>query len=161
MFTIIVIIVFLVVPICVWLFGRVSKIKFSRTVSNSIFVSIVASLIVMAGCIPVYMQKLTERATLEAVYYNNIQNYQSTITDTTAYLSEDEFVNQLIAGSVEKINLGEQIAQRISEWRDSVNAYNIQFNTYKAMAGNIFTGVLYPKLPNELKMLTISTNSSE
>lgn len=157
MLTIIVLAIFLIIPICVWFLSILTKKTFSRPVSNGLFISVVGSLLIIICCIPVYMQKLGERAQLEAIYYNNIQNYQTTITDTTAYLSEDEFVNQLIAGSVEKINLGEQIAQRISEWRDSVNAYNIQFNTYKTMSGNIFTGILYPKLPSELKMLTISS----
>lgn len=123
-------------------------------------VSGVLSPLLIAACCTLYMGNLEDRAKLEAIYFNNIQNYQVAITETTTYLSQDEFINQLIAGSIEKTNLGEQIAGRIAEWRNIVNDYNIQYNIYKAMSGNIFTGIFYPEIPDELRMLTISTTNS-
>ena len=118
--------------------------------------------LLLAICCIIYMGNLGDRAEIEATYYNNIQNYQVAITETTTYLSQDEFVDQLIAGSIEKTNLGEQVATRIAEWRNTVNAYNLRYNKYEAMSGNIFTGLFYPKLPDDLRMLTISaTNSSQ
>ena len=118
--------------------------------------------LLLAICCIFYMGNLSDRAEIEATYYNNIQNYQVAITETTTYLSQDEFISQLIAGSIEKTNLGEQVATRIAEWRNTVNNYNIQYNKYKAMSDNVFTGLFYPKLPDDLRMLTISaTNLSQ
>lgn len=92
---------------------------------------------------------------LDTFYNTNNQNYQITIDKTASYLSVDEFKSQVIAGSIEKSNLAQTISNRIAEWRDQVNDYNLAIASMQYFDQNIFTGILYPNRVQELKPLVL------
>ena len=110
-----------------------------------------------AICSILYMGNLQDRAKLEAFYESNARNYRISTSTTETYLSEEIFTEVIIQGSVEKIGIGEQLAQRIVEWRNSINDYNTQLKMYQSMSDNIFTGLFYPRIPESLTPLYIQS----
>lgn len=96
-------------------------------------------------------------AELKAFSEVNTQNYATTFTETRAILSEEEFTDNLVSGSLEKTNVGQTISQRIMEWRDVVNAYNLEVaHKQKIRTLWIYPGwMVMPPEVDELPMLTI------
>lgn len=95
---------------------------------------------------------------LQAFFESNAGNYQVAVDETASYLSEEEFVNQLVAGSIEKLEQSTYVSERIKEWRDSVNAYNLTVAGLKYWDDNPFTGVLVPDSIQDMKLLLMSSS---
>jgi hypothetical protein len=102
-----------------------------------------------------YTQSITRRAYLESFYQSNATNYKVAADMTASYLSQDKFIEQIIAGSIEKQQLATEISKRIAEWRDGVITYNQILITYKAWDNNLLVGVFVPDLPDYLQTLEI------
>lgn len=94
-------------------------------------------------------------ARLTAFYDANYRNYGVAVDKTAAYLSEGESGGALVAGSLEKLELAGFISERMKEWRDAVNEYNQQVAVYRYYSTHLVVGVLYPDLPDYVKMLVI------
>lgn len=88
-------------------------------------------------------------------YETNNLNYGIAVDETASYLSQETFENQFIAGSLEKVGLAGFISERIKEWRDDVNQFNLNLARYKYYEDHPFLGVLYPDTPDYLKTLVI------
>ncbi len=91
----------------------------------------------------------------QAFHDANVANYEITVDKTASYLSEEAFTNTLIEGSVEKWQQAGYVSERISEWRDAVNEYNLTIASMKYYNQNIFTGVLVPDGVEDSKLLII------
>jgi hypothetical protein len=92
----------------------------------------------------------------KAFYETNNTNYAITIDKTASYLSSDKFVSgALVEGSIEKVQLGPAISDRIKEWRDAVNDYNTTIASLKFFDSNIWTGVMVPDEVQNMKLLVI------
>ncbi len=102
-----------------------------------------------------YTQNITRRAYLESFYQSNSTNYKVAADMTASYLSQDKFIEQIIAGSIEKQQLATEISKRIAEWRDGVVNYNQILITYRAWDNNVLVGVFVPDLPDYLQTLEI------
>lgn len=98
---------------------------------------------------------ISVRASLTNFYHNNVGLYQITADKTASYLSVESFTQQLVAGSIEKMQLTNVVSQRLAEWRDQVAAYNNGLAIYEAWQDNLFVGVFYPRLPTDLRPLQI------
>ena len=61
----------------------------------------------------------------QAFYMANTQNYQIAISQTESYLSEKEFLDKLVDGSLERLQQAGYVSERIAEWRDAINNYNL------------------------------------
>ncbi len=94
-------------------------------------------------------------AELDVFYQVNSRNYEIAIDETASYLSEQEFAQALVEGSLEKIELAGYVSERISEWRDAVNAYNTHIAKMKYYDSNILLGSLYPDAVRNAKLLII------
>ncbi len=101
------------------------------------------------------MLNSADYAELEAFYQANSRNYEITVDETASYLSQQEFTQTLIEGSLEKIELAGYVSERIGEWRDAINRYNLTIARMKYWDGNIFLGTLYPDAVRDAKLLSI------
>lgn len=87
----------------------------------------------------------------------NAKNYSISVTETKAILSEKAFKDFLVAGSIEKTQVGAGILKAITEWRDSVNQYNLNLASMRAIRANWFLGpMIMPKIPDDLTPLIIN-----
>ena len=92
----------------------------------------------------------------QAFFEANTQNFATAVDNTAAYLSVDSFAEGLlIEGSLEKLQLATIVAERITEWRDAVNAYNLGIASMQYYDQNALLGVLYPDAVQEMKLLII------
>ena len=102
---------------------------------------------------------LGKSARMEMFYNVNAQNYANAVqeTDDVLSVSLDKFVEALVPleGSVEKMDVGQEVALRIKEWRDSVNTFNNDLAGMRRYDGNVWTGILYPTLPDDIKPIQI------
>ena len=90
------------------------------------------------------------------IFYDvNVNNYKATADDATTYLSEEEYRDNLIGGSIEYAGQAGYISERLAEWRDAVNEYNEWLARYEYYDSHWFIGVLYSNLPEELTYLEI------
>ena len=96
-------------------------------------------------------------AELDAFQKANVQNFAVAPDKTSVILSEEKFLESLIAGSIEKTEVGKSIAQQIVEWRDATNAYNIEVaHKQKMRTLWLYPGwAVMPAEVNELPLLTI------
>ena len=94
-------------------------------------------------------------ARLQTFYEVNNQNYATTLNQTEALLSTEKFTSQLVAGSIEKLQVASTVSERIKEWRDKVNEYNTATASMKYYDSNIWTGVLIPDEVQNMKLLRI------
>ena len=124
--------------------------------------TVVAPMAFIAAIIPPMIQYPTniERvAYMTSFYRNNTQAYEVAADRTASYLSQDKFIQELeskfVAGSLEKMQLANIVSQRITEWRDGVVAYNQIMETYKRLTYNPWTGILIPRIPDDVKPLAI------
>lgn len=90
-------------------------------------------------------------------YETNHHNYEAAIEDTSSYLSSEEFTGMLIAGSIEKFELAGYVSERVKEWRDEVNQFNLDIARYRIYSTHLLTGVLHPELPDHVQPLIITT----
>jgi hypothetical protein len=54
------------------------------------------------------------------------------------------------------MGIGQSVANRVLEYRNSVNAYNTAFAKYRAYKRNILFGIAYPTVPEEMRLLIIN-----
>jgi hypothetical protein len=131
--------------------------------------AVVASLIfmVIAIVIPVgiYASNIGTIADMEAFYNASATNFQITRDDTASYLSEDMIVSNValipITGSIEKMGMGQSVANRVLEYRNACNDYNSAFARYKAYKNSWLFGIAYPSIPDEMRLLIINPVSGE
>lgn len=119
--------------------------------------SAVGLLIVVIATPAVYASNAIRIAELKAFQETNIQNYSTAVNETRAILSGEEFIGKMIAGSVEKTELGKSISERVREWRDAANANNIEVvEKQKVRTLWFYPGwMIIPAEVNDLKLLTI------
>ncbi len=126
--------------------------------------AIVASLVfvVITIIIPVgiYSSNIGKIADLEAFYNASATNFQISRDDTASYLSEDKIQSNItlipITGSIERMGVGQSAANRVLEYRNSVNAYNTAFAKYRAYKRSMLYGIAYPEVPSEMRLLIIN-----
>lgn len=131
--------------------------------------AIIASLIclVISFLIPVgiYSTNIGKVADLESFYLASSTNFELTRNDTASYLSEDKIESNVtlipITGSIERMGIGQSVANRVLEYRNSVNAYNTAFAKYRAYKRNILFGLAYPTVPEEMRLLIINPVQNE
>ena len=131
---------------------------YSRDNACAAVVFLAIGLVALLIAIPLnYADNSVRIAELKAFSEANIQNYATTVTETQAILSEEEFTDKLVSGSLEKTEIGQSISQRIMEWRDAVNAYNIEVaHKQRIRTIWIYPGWIFiPPEVNELPLLTI------
>jgi hypothetical protein len=121
---------------------------------------------VLVVIIPVgiYSSNIGKIADLEAFYNASATNFQISRDDTASYLSEDKIQSNVtlipITGSIEKMGVGQSVANRVLEYRNSVNDYNSAFAKYKAYKGSLLYGIAYPSVPSEMRLLVINPVSN-
>jgi len=115
----------------------------------------VVATIFLLICILVPIFNGAQLARLTTFHEINNSNYGIAIDETVSYLSQEDFEEQLIVGSLEKVALTGFISERIAEWRDGVNAYNLELAEYRYYATHPFLAVLYPSVPDHIKTLVI------
>ena len=98
----------------------------------------------------------------QAFYDYNTHNYAAAVTGTQAILSEQVFRGSLVAGSLEKTDVGKETAARVREWRDSVVNYNANVAGMRVTRDSwILPGFLWmPEIPATLKPIVIETVSA-
>ena len=94
-------------------------------------------------------------AEYEAFYRANYDNYGVAVDETASYLSTDKFEGYLIDGSIEKLSQAGYVSERIKEWRDEVNKFNINISRYRYLSTHPFIGILKPNLPDYIQPLSI------
>lgn len=95
---------------------------------------------------------------MTAFYHSNQQNYEATEDATYLILSEQQRIAAAfipIEGSIERMDVGSTLAQRIVERRQAVNSYNVKLTKYRYFSTNAWTSWYYPRLPQDLKLITI------
>lgn len=99
---------------------------------------------------------------LKATYYNLTGQYQYAITDTQILLTPSVSVNAdnstvliPIQGSIEKIGVGSQVANQITDLRNEVSKYNNSLITLREWKTNFWLGILYPEVDSSLKPMAI------
>lgn len=120
------------------------------------FVGIIAAVALLLCSIIIPIGTGVALARMEAFYEANVQNYEVAADETASYLSTEAFQALLMAGSIEKIELADEVAARIVEWRDAVNQYNNKLASFTYYNQNLWVGTFYPTPPDYLKMLKIT-----
>jgi len=120
-----------------------------------LWTGIVTGLIFLAICIGAPLHSGAAVARYSTFYETNNINYGIAVNETASYLSQEKFENQLIAGSIEKFQQAGYVSERIKEWRDSVNGYNLNLASYRYYSENFWIGVLLVDLPDTVKTLVI------
>jgi len=98
---------------------------------------------------------ISDRISLETFYYDNFQNYGTAVDKTASYLSEEEFVSSLLAGSIEKLEYAGFVADRILEWREEVTHYNRGLRSYRYWQEHFLTDILFRDVAEDLQSLVI------
>lgn len=122
---------------------------------GAILIGGVASLLLLIILSVITVCNSVEFVKLKAFYQANSRNYEIAVDETASYLSEESFRQALIDGSIEKFELAGYVSDRISEWRDAANRYNIAIANMKYFDSTIFFGVLYPDELRDAKLLII------
>jgi heme/copper-type cytochrome/quinol oxidase subunit 1 len=88
---------------------------------------------------------------------HNVQNYAVTVSETRILLSEKEFRNVLVEGSLEKMQVGAEVSKRLVEWRDKVNDYNLNVASIRVIRDLwVLPGFLVmPEIPDDLVPIVI------
>ena len=101
-----------------------------------------------------YISNVTTVKKAETFYTTNYQNYQATIDETRNLLSGESVGGTLMSGSVEKMEQGKAISERIGEMRDRVNRFNNAVAMNRTWCRTFWP--LMPCLSNDVKPITIS-----
>ncbi len=125
-------------------------------------VFVVVSLIIPVG---IYSSNIGKIADLEAFYMASATNFEISRDDTASYLSESKIESNItlipITGSIERMGVGQSTANRVLEYRNSVNAYNSAFAKYRAYKRNMLYGIAYPEVPTEMRLIIINPVQNE
>jgi len=123
--------------------------------------SLVFLLLVVIIPVGIYTSNIGTIAELEAFYVASAENFQIARDDTASYLSEEVILESShlipITGSIEKMGVGQSVADRVQEYRDSVNAYNSAIARYKAYKDSLLYGIAYPSVPDHMRLLIIES----
>lgn len=100
----------------------------------------------IAYTLPMYCYYMDKQAQLEAFYNTNNQNYSIIVdkTDDLLTLSADAYLDTLVDGSIEKMEVGSAEAQRLAEWRDAVVDYNTTRSRVLKYDSSFWFGNLVP-----------------
>ena len=119
--------------------------------------------LIISVIIPVttYTTSIGTVAELEAFYNASSTNFEISRDDTASYLSEEKIEKAdgsliPIYGSIERMGMGASAANRILEYRNTVNLYNTSFARYKAYSTNFLFSIAYVPVPIQLKVLVIN-----
>ena len=85
-------------------------------------------------------------ASLEAFKTSNLGNYETAAELTEALLSEDSTYTYLVDGSIERFEQSQVASDRIREWRDAANRYNVELARMKKAKANMWIGAVYPEV---------------
>lgn len=123
---------------------------------GALTIIIIISIIAPIMCSSEYYGNYEERASLEAFYTTNTQNYAYTINMSTNILSEAKFTEGLsnIGIGLAYEGQSQAITQAIVEWRNALNDYNMKLAKYNAGNSNILTSWFFPK--TNIQYLTIN-----
>ena len=117
---------------------------------------LLTSVLMLSIC---YVMYVGSNARLSAFYEASKSNYVYAIdeTDSVLTISQESLKDTLIAveGSVEKLQVGDAVTQRIAEYRDAVNQYNSDLAYVRAMDSNFLVGVMYATPDENLKLIAI------
>jgi hypothetical protein len=149
------------------LFAIFIGIGFISAITAIIFknkVAIIGSLafIVISVIIPVciYASNIGTIANMEAFYSASATNFQISRDDTASYLSMDKMLSNTalipITGSIEKMGVGQSVADRILEYRNAINDYNSAFAQYRAYKRSLLFGIAYPSIPEQMRLLIVN-----
>lgn len=98
-------------------------------------------------------------ARLVAFYESNAQNYGTAVqmTEDILTISLDKLVGSIIPvqGSIEKIDVGQTLSDRIGEYRTAVNKYNSDISVMRTFDGNPLLGLYFPTLPDYVVPIVI------
>jgi len=121
----------------------------------AIALGIIIGIVFLFPCILIPINNGMDLAQWEAFYDTNVANYTITVDKTASYLSVEKFESQLIGGSVEKWQQAGYVSERLREWRDAVNEYNLTMASMRWVDRNIWIGVFMPPIPERLVPLVI------
>lgn len=142
------------------LLSLVASIIYRNRNKAAILGSIAFLLLTVIIPIGIYTANIGTIAELEAFYLASATNFEYARDDTASYLSEETIAANTalipITGSIEKIGVGQSVAERIREYRNSVNSYNSAFARYKAYKNNLLYGIAYPEIPDYMRLLIIN-----
>lgn len=94
----------------------------------------------------------------QAFYDGNTRNYEVIVDRTASYLSKQTFIETAlipIEGSIEKFNLTKDLNNRLLEWRNAVNNYNLSIASLKYFDNNPLFGSMIPDSVQDMKLLVI------
>lgn len=142
--------------------GCIVGLKKSDSYSNegwwigTVFSGLILIIIIIVALVA-YAANATRVSELKAFRDVNVQNYSVVVAETRAILSSEEFIDKMVEGSLEKTGTGQSIADRIKEWRDAVNQYNIEVaGKQRTRSLWLYPGwLIMPPEINELALLTI------
>ena len=121
----------------------------------AVMLGTIVGLIILGICVGCTLSNGASVARLQAFLDANIINYEVTIDDTAVYISEEEFIDKIVSGSLEKLQQAGYVSERIKEKRDAVNTYNKDIASLKYYDGNIFTCSLVPNQIRDMKLIII------
>ena len=124
----------------------------------SIIVPSIALFVLLLTTTIVLVNNANGLAQWEAFYDANSRNYEIAVDRTASYLSEQAFVERAlipVEGSIEKLEQGKYVSERIAEWRNKVNQYNTTIASMQYYDNNPIFGSLVPDEVQDMKLLII------
>lgn len=107
-------------------------------------VAVVISIASMVG--GVYLLRLRGVSRLEAFQSYTLSAYEATIDETRNLISVDISNATLVEGSIEKMEIASDVANRIAELRDKTEQYNADLAYMARMDGIPIIGLAYPNV---------------
>lgn len=109
-----------------------------------IILAVVMSIASIVG--GVYLLKLRGVSRLEAFQSYTLSAYEATIDETRDLISVDISNATFVEGSVEKMEIASDVANRIAELRDKTEQYNAALAYMARMDGIPIIGLAYPNV---------------
>lgn len=141
--------------IVLWVFAMRDRYEDNALVGFFGLLSLMAGLVMIPVLFFTTMANGDGLAKWKVFYSNNVSNYQIAIDRTNSYLSQEVFTNVLIQGSIEKASQSVVASERVKEWRDAVNDYNLTIASMQYYRKNIWTRPLVPEEVLDMKMMVI------
>lgn len=148
--------IYIIFPVLFLIIGIIALLKKSMLVAGGALPALIISLVIP---ITTYTTSIGTVAELEAFYNASATNFEISRDDTASYLSEGKIQGSTlipIYGSIERMGMGQSAADRILEYRNTINLYNQSFARYKAYSTNILFQIAYFPVPTTLKVLIIN-----
>jgi len=148
--------IYLIFPVLFLLIGVIGLFKKSMLVAGGALLALIISIVIP---VTTYTTSIGTVAELEVFYNASATNFEISRDDTASYLSEDKIQGSTlipIYGSIERMGMGQSAADRILEYRNTINLYNQSFARYKAYSSNILFSIAYVPVPTGLKVLVIN-----